>query len=143
VAEDRKSFFTSLPGILTGIAAVLTAVGGLIYHNRSKPVHPPKPEKNVISEPVKQPPEKPSEPETQPPEGFQQRASYDGDCGSPPAGSTCLQFRDQYRWLVSDEVGGKRDQVGSWGKHAVMEAVGKHGRYRHIVGTQYVEELPK
>ena len=29
--SEQKSFFTTLPGILTGLAALITAVGGLIY----------------------------------------------------------------------------------------------------------------
>lgn len=29
--SQQKSFFTTLPGILTGLAALITAIGGLIY----------------------------------------------------------------------------------------------------------------
>lgn len=35
--DDKKSFWSSLPGVLTGLAAILTAAGGLIYHNQSHP----------------------------------------------------------------------------------------------------------
>ncbi len=133
MAEDKKSFFASLPGVLTGLAAVLTAAAGLLYHNRSKTVRRLNPDDKQISEP--------SRPESQLPEGFKEQPSYDGDCGSPPAGTACIQYRDQYRWLVNDEVAGKHDQAGVWGKHVVMEAVGRHARYRHILGTRYVQEV--
>src|ERR1700690_3839112 len=40
--SDRSSFSTSLPGILTGIAALITAISGLaIWHH-----HQPKPQAN-------------------------------------------------------------------------------------------------
>ena len=29
--SEQKSFFTTLPGILSGLAALLTAIGGLVY----------------------------------------------------------------------------------------------------------------
>lgn len=37
MADDQKSFWTSVPGILTGLAAVITAAGGLIaaFHSHS------------------------------------------------------------------------------------------------------------
>lgn len=38
--DDKKSLLTSLPGILTGLAAVLAAAGALIYHNQTKPKNP-------------------------------------------------------------------------------------------------------
>ncbi len=94
-----------------------------------------------MSEPGEPKSQKPSRPESQLPEGFKEQPSYDGDCGSPP--TACIQYRDQYRWLVNDEVAGKHDQVGIWGKHLVMEAVGRHARYRHILGTRYVQEVSK
>lgn len=146
MAEDKQSFITSLPGILTGLAAVLAAAGGLIYHNRSKPAPKPKRAEKQISEPAKpsrEKSQKASGPESQLPEGFKEEPPYNGDCSSPPVGSTCIQYRDQYRWLVNDKVAAKRDQVGVWDGHKVLEAVGKHARYRHILGTQYVQELPK
>lgn len=42
MAEDNKNFLTSLPGILTGIAAVITAVATLwVSINSNKPDQPP------------------------------------------------------------------------------------------------------
>jgi hypothetical protein len=42
--SQRGSFWTSLPGILTGAAALITAISGLaIWHNRSTPQPAPAP----------------------------------------------------------------------------------------------------
>jgi hypothetical protein len=147
--DDKKSFWGSVPGILTGLAAVLTAAGALIYHNASKP----KPKhravqqessKQTTQESSKQAPvSQPSQNQLAPPEGFQEQASYSGDCASPPAGSVCIRFRDGYEWLVQDVVAGRHNQVGSWGNHPVLEATGKQARYQHILGTQYVKSESK
>ncbi len=141
--KDKKSFWSSLPGILTGVAAVLTAAGALIYHNqhRAKPKPEPVP---IQQESTSQgAASKPSSNELAPPEGFQEQPSYSGDCASPPAGSACLRFRDGYLWLVPDVIATKREEVGAWGDHKVVEAKGKQGRYQHVLGTQYVKTLPK
>jgi hypothetical protein len=41
--ENKKSFWTSLPGILTGVAAVIAAVGGILaaYNHVAPPPSPP------------------------------------------------------------------------------------------------------
>jgi hypothetical protein len=41
--ENKKSFWTSLPGILTGVAAVIVAVGGILaaYNHVAPPSSPP------------------------------------------------------------------------------------------------------
>ena len=41
--DNKKSFWTSLPGILTGVAAVIVAVGGILaaYNHISPPSSPP------------------------------------------------------------------------------------------------------
>lgn len=150
--DSKKSFWTSLPGILTGAAALLTAIGGLLYHNQTK--HPPKPERNdqaqvrparmqevAAKTPVES--DRGSQAEMQPPEGFEERASYKGDCANPPAGYSCISFRDQYLMLVKDEVPRKHTDIGAWDKHAIMEVVGKHARYEHILGTNYVKTVAK
>ncbi len=152
--DDKKSFVSSLPGILTGVAAVLAAVGGLIYHNQHKAK--PKPEPVAVqqeataqaapSQPSQTdvaPSSKPSAGDLAPPEGFQQEPSYSGDCASPPAGSACIRFRDGYLWLVQDVIKGKREEVGAWGTHQVVEATGKQDHYQHILGTQYVKTVAK
>jgi hypothetical protein len=129
-ADDKKSFWSSLPGILTGLAGVMTAAGALIYHNANNPKKRSSPPAAVVS----------SEAVTSSqPQGFTEQASYNGDCANPPAGSTCVHFRDGYDWLVRDEVEKRRNEIGSWGNHAIMEASGKQGRYQHILGTQYVK----
>ena len=141
--DDKKSFWSSLPGILTGLAAVLTAVGGLIYHNQHKAK--PKPEPVAIRHEAtsRAASSKPAPNDLAPPEGFRQEPSYRGDCARPPAGSTCIRFRDGYLWLVQDVVKGKREEVGAWGIHQVVEATGKQSHYQHILGTQYVKTLAK
>lgn len=135
MAEDKKkSFWSSLPGILTGLAAVLTAAGALIYHHQVKPK--PKPDTVRQESSIE-------ETRSAPPEGFQEQASYDGDCANPPSGSTCIRFRDGFQWLVQDVVKPRHEEVGSWGKHREVEASGRQGRYQHILGTKYVKTLAK
>jgi len=145
--DDKKSFVNSLPGILSGLAAVLVAVGGLIYHNQHKAKPKPAPEPVAVQQEaaVQAAPPKPtpSPSDLAPPEGFQQEPSYSGDCASPPAGSSCIRFRDGYLWLVQDVIKGKREEVGAWGSHQVMEATGKQSHYQHILGTQYVKTVAK
>ncbi len=42
--SQRGSFWSSLPGVLTGVAALITAVSGLaIWHNKSTPTPAPTP----------------------------------------------------------------------------------------------------
>jgi len=141
--DDKKSFWSSLPGILTGLAAVLAAAGALIYHNQHKPKPKPEPAPFQQESPSQGASSKPSPNELAPPEGFQEKPSYSGDCANPPAGSACLRFRDGYLWLVEDVVAGRREEVGAWGNHQVVEATGKQGRYQHILGTQYVKSVAK
>ncbi len=140
MAEDeKKSFWSSLPGILTGLAAVLTAAGALIYHQqgKSKPRSEPIRQESSIKETrFAASPNQPT-----PPEGFQEQASYNGDCANPPAGTACIRFRDGFQWLVRDVVARRHEEVGSWGKHQEVEASGSHARYRHILGTQYVKTV--
>ncbi|MGO8735195.1 MAG: hypothetical protein ACLQVM_20650 [Terriglobia bacterium] len=143
--DDKKSFVSSLPGILTGLAAVLAAVGGLIYHNQHKAKPKPEPaavQQEATAQPAPLKPS-PSSNDLAPPEGFQQEPSYSGDCASPPAGSACIRFRDGYLWLVQDVIKGKREEVGAWGSHQVVEATGKQSHYQHILGTQYVKTVAK
>jgi hypothetical protein len=152
--DDKKSFWGSLPGMLTGLAAVLTAAGALIYHNHGKAKAKPKPEPAAIQQEsttqagAAQPStqatgSQPSPNPAAPPEGFQEQASYNGDCASPPAGSVCIGFRDGYQWLVKDEVKPKRKEVGSWEDHRVLEATGKQGLYQHVLNTNYVKVVAK
>jgi hypothetical protein len=141
--DDKKSFWSSLPGILTALAAVLTAAGALIYHSQTKPKAKRK------AAPVQQEAtgggtgSSPSANQSAPPEGFEAQASYNGDCASPPAGSVCIGFRDGYQWLVQDAIATRRKEVGSWERHQVLEASGKRGLYQHILGTQYVKLVPQ
>jgi hypothetical protein len=149
--DDKKSFWSSLPGILSGLAAVLAAAGALIYHNHPKK---PKPEPAAIeqqsttqagtAQPAAQAASsQPSPAPAAAPEGFQEQASYSGDCASPPAGSVCIGFRDGYQWLVKDEIKPKRKEVGAWENHQVLEANGKQGLYQHVLNTNYVKVVAK
>jgi len=145
--DDKKSFVNSLPGILSGLAAVLVAVGGLIYHNQHKAKPKPAPEpvavqQEAAAQPAPSTPS-PAPSDLAPPDGFQQESPYTGDCTNPPARSACIRFRDGYLWLVQDVVKTKREEVGAWGSHQVVEATGKQGHYQHILGTQYVKTVAK
>lgn len=137
--DDKKSFWSSLPGILTGLAALLTAAGALIYHQQAAPNPRPEPArretstKDTRSEPARNP--------LEPPEGFKEQASYDGDCVNLPAGSACIHYRDGFQWLVQDEVESRQEQFGTWEKHEKVEAIGKRARYEHILGTDYVKKV--
>ncbi len=71
--EKKRSFWTTLPGILTGCAAIITAVGALItalvvpgiIRAKPTPVHPTQPPVIVATVPARQPPSNPP-----PVEGF-------------------------------------------------------------------------
>ena len=52
---DRGPFWTSLPGILTGAAALITAVSGLAIWQHNKPSSTPGPTPAPIVEPVVKP----------------------------------------------------------------------------------------
>lgn len=66
--NDKKSFWTTLPGILTGLAGLITAIGGLIVVLYSQGLIGPrdprdhKPGREVISQPEKPSPTTPSGP---------------------------------------------------------------------------------
>ncbi len=47
-SKDRKMFWTTLPGILTGIAAVITAIGGLLVGLNSAGLLAPKPTETPV-----------------------------------------------------------------------------------------------
>jgi len=143
--DDKKPFWSSLPGILSGLAAVLAAVGALIYHNHKKPMPAPTPVSAAVQQVANSPgaPPKPSTNDLAPPEGFQEQPPYSGDCANPPAGSACIRFRDGYLWLVQDVIEVKRKEVGAWGGRSVVEATGRRSRYEHILGTQYVKAVAK
>jgi hypothetical protein len=52
---ERGPFWTSLPGILTGAAALITAVSGLAIWQNNKPSSTPGPTPATIVEPVVKP----------------------------------------------------------------------------------------
>ena len=63
--QSRGAFWTSLPGVLTGAAALVTAISGLaIWHNKSAPE--PKPEPAPIVQPAAQPTTPSVQPASQP-----------------------------------------------------------------------------
>jgi len=139
--DDKKSFWSSLPGILTGLAALLTAAGALIYHQQTTSNSKPEPPRHESSTKDTRP-EPPKNP-LAPPEGFEERASYDGNCSKPPEGSGCIHFRDGYQWLVRDEIEPQQKEYGTWEHHEKVEVTGKHGRYEHILGTDYVKKVER
>lgn len=51
--DDKKSFWTSLPGVLTGIAAVIVAVGGILaaYNHTITPSSPTSPSSSSTTPP--------------------------------------------------------------------------------------------
>jgi len=57
MAESGKGFWSSFPGILTGIAGVIAAVGGLIALFNKPPPQPPFPSPPPIVTPGPQPPQ--------------------------------------------------------------------------------------
>ena len=67
--DDKKPFWSSLPGILSGLAAVLAAVGALIYHNHKKPMPAPTPVSAAVQQVANSPgaPPKPSTNDLAPP----------------------------------------------------------------------------
>jgi len=153
--DDKKSFWSSLPGILTGLAAVLTAVGALIYHNQAHPKREPEPPRQVspvkdtrAEQPRHESPNKSTRTEQPknplaPPEGFMQQRSYGGNCAKQPEGSGCIHFSDGFQWVVRDEIKPRQEVVGSWENHDEIEVKGKRGRYQHILGTDYVRNVEK
>jgi hypothetical protein len=136
--DDKKSFWGSLPGILTGLAAVMTAAGALIYHGHSKSKPKPAPTQQQSSTQAASG-SIPSQAPTALPEGFAEQASYTGDCASLPAGAMCIHFVDGYQWLVQDKIEKHHNELGRWQNHRIMEAKGKRGRYQHILDTQYIK----
>lgn len=65
------------------------------------------------------------------------QASYQGDCLRPPAGATCIEFEDGYRWLV-------QDTITTWGRNhgPIQMAYGLTANYAHELGTDKVWLLP-
>jgi hypothetical protein len=65
------------------------------------------------------------------------QASYQGDCLRPPAGATCLEFADGYRWLVEDTI-------TTWGRNhgPIQMAYGRNANYAHQLGTDLIWVLP-
>jgi hypothetical protein len=65
------------------------------------------------------------------------QASYQGDCLRPPAGFTCLEFDDGYRWLVEDTI-------TTWGRNhgPIQMAYGLNANYAHQLDTDLVWVLP-
>jgi len=79
--ESRGAFWTSLPGILTGAAALVTAISGLaIWHNKSAPEA--KPEPAAIVQPATQQAAPSIQPTSQP--QASSTAASTADPGSQP-----------------------------------------------------------
>ena len=82
--DNKKSFWTSMPGILTGVAAVIVAVGGVLatYYHVTPPPSPPSPPPSQSSASSTQP--------STPPSSSQQVA-----CGTQLPGVTLFGI---WRW---------------------------------------------
>lgn len=131
--EKNKSFWEILPGILTGGAALVTAIGGCLAVIVASPVIMdvilPASPTPTISTPTRD-------------MEFVQQASDTRDCANRPTGSNCIQYADGYVWLVYDSVLNWADG-GFWQGKEIDVALGLHADYYHVLGTSLVREVPK
>jgi hypothetical protein len=74
--------------------------------------------------------------------GFVNQASYGGDCKYTPQGSTCLRFEDGFIWLVYDGVY-KQQPFGTYQGKSIIEALGQHAAYYHVLSTSLVRTVPR
>jgi hypothetical protein len=90
--ENKKSFWTSLPGILTGVAAVIAAVTGIVAaYNHAAPSTPPIPPSSPNTAPTTPPsPTTPPQPSSPSPQTQKQSA-----CGVQFPG---LELFGSWRW---------------------------------------------
>ena len=80
--DNKKSFWTSLPGILTGIAAVIVAVGGILAaYNHVTPSSSPSPSLSSTTSP--------------PPASLQSPPPQQIGCGTQPPGAMLF---GSWRW---------------------------------------------
>lgn len=75
------------------------------------------------------------------PEGYSCQLPYSGDCLNRPPGSICVEYDDEYTWLVYDSIQGWRYD-GDWQGLPIQVAMGFSGEYFHIIGTNYVKYEP-
>jgi hypothetical protein len=67
------------------------------------------------------------------PTGYLSRASYDGDCATRPPGSVCVEYDDEYVWLVYSPITG-------WGEDGnVQIAYTNTIEYRHVIDSSCVQ----
>ena len=64
------------------------------------------------------------------------------DCSTRPAGTVCLRFSDDYRWIVEDVVVGW-DDVGEYQGKPVRVAHGERADYYHVNGTRLVATITR
>lgn len=137
--NEEKSFWSTVPGILTGIAAIISAIGGLVLALNAAglitipPLGPTPTPTPLISTPTPTPQNLLS---------FEEQASYAGDCGSRPAGSVCIEYEDGYVWLVYDSILGWGED-GTWQGKKISVAKGFKADYHHVLGTLLVKQVPK
>lgn len=69
---------------------------------------------------------------------WQTQDSYQGDCNATPSGMTCVQYSDDYIWLVPDTIVGWADEGTT-----IEIARGSSADYYHILGTLFVRTVFK
>jgi hypothetical protein len=74
--------------------------------------------------------------------GFSHQGTYGGDCKYTPQGSTCLRFEDGYVWLVYDGVS-RQQQFGTYQGKPMVEGLGQHAAYYHVLDTDLVRTVPR
>jgi hypothetical protein len=99
--DNKKSFWTSLPGILTGIAAVIVAITGIVAAYNHVTPSPP------VSPSSSSPTPSPSPTPSQPPSPPQQQQQQQLGCGTQPPGAMLF---GSWRW--SGTVDGTSESGG-------------------------------
>lgn len=124
--STKGSFWKSLPGIITAVAGLVTALTAAYITLRPGPIERNDPVQNspvVIQQ-------------------FSQQASYGGDCTNRPAGTVCVKFGDGFLWLVKDAITG-RSNAGVHNGNKVLVAHGVKADYHHVSGTNLVRVVSR
>jgi len=72
---------------------------------------------------------------------FFEQENYTQDCSKRPTNSVCLQFRDDYIWLVHEAIGLNLNDYYTNG-NLVQVRTGVTLEYHHVLGTNFVKMVP-